>query len=151
MPKWILPIASSFAVVAGAGLFLCGVAQFVTCLGTRPPPEDFLTALEYGMAIVWVAALVISRPITNDFRSDDFWKAALRGCPHWMKFSLCGLIGYGVLSFFLFAANSEPLKRSGPTGRTTGAYSTLIVFYAIAFAVLYSARRIAIRDVNDET
>lgn len=146
MREWIRPIASFFAVVAGAGLVLCGVGQFVTCLGSQRPPDDLLTALACGLTIVSVAALVISRPLTKDFRSEEFWKAALRGCPHWMKFSLYGLIGYGVLSFFLFAANSDPEKRSGLTGRTTGAYSILIVFYAIAFAVLYSARRIAIRD-----
>jgi hypothetical protein len=148
MSRWIHPVASSFAAVAGAGLALSAIAQIALLFGSRWYSNDVMTVLTCGMTIVWVAAGVIARPLTVEFKSKDFWKAALRGCPQWMRYTLYGLMGYGILSFFAFVAYADPERTSGPTGRMTGGYSLLIWGNAIAFAILCSARNLAFRDTE---
>lgn len=148
MSKWIHPVASFFAAVAGAGLALSGIVQVALFFGLRRHPNDLMTALLYGMTIAQVAAIVLARPLTEEFKSRDFWKAALRGCPPWMKYALYGFMGYGISSFFALTAYADPEQRAGPTGRIDGAYSLLVCGYAIAFAMLYSARNAAFRDTQ---
>jgi hypothetical protein len=73
--------------------------------------------------------------------SQDFWKAALRGCPDWMRWSVYGLFGYVLLN-----VGGGVLRGAAPTAPTpltmSASAAGLMAFHGVAFAILYSRLRL---------
>jgi hypothetical protein len=86
-----------------------------------------------GIFIAWVPTILFANLLIGDFKQRDFWKAALRGCPPWMRTALWVIVGIVFIGFFIpFAWGSNP-----------GAFPTGFLifpsgFYAISFCVAYS-------------
>lgn len=80
--------------------------------------------------------------MTQHVSRKDFWKVALAGCPGWMRRGFYVLFGYAILNFIVFFAITagQPKLRSDnlPPAVIKGFSGHWMVFYAAAFAVLYS-------------
>jgi hypothetical protein len=136
------PLVSFLAALAGAGLILSILSHLAAFLGRQGPLGDHVFWLHIGIFVVWIPTVLVSQRLTSGFNRKDFWKAALRGCPAWMKYAVYGFFAYAFVSFFVFVSAS-PAKGSG-----SGAMSPAVVrgfsghwmaFYSAAMAVLYSA------------
>src|SRR5215467_1934703 len=79
---------------------------------------------------------------TYQFKQKDIWRAALRGCPQWLRRSLWILLGYTWVGFFVF-----PMIYGGgmdlPANKARSMSGVLLAFYSIAACVLYSATRVS--------
>jgi hypothetical protein len=147
-----------FLVVAVIGLALSLVAHVAAILGLQQPLGNATWGLHGGLFVVWLAAmLVLSSPTgkvqdsvlflplsARSFLSwTDIWKA-LRGCPVWMRWTMCGFFAYAMLNIVLFAtlapsggklgqgADAPPIVFRGFSGHW-------MAFYSMAAAILYSA------------
>ena len=147
MREWMKPLVPPLMVLAAVGLVLCVASHLAALCGLPAPLGDYSWLLGAGLFAVWLPMIIVARPLTEDCKSKDFWKAALRGCPPWMKYMLYGLMGYALISFF-FTANSDPARTPSATGRAVppGLFGFLTAFYSVAFALFYSALHVSDRD-----
>jgi hypothetical protein len=130
---------------AGCGLILTLIAHILVLLGLVLSYEGFWRYLFFGLFVVWFAAIVAANSVVKDFKQRDFWKAALRGCPNWMKYMCYFFIGYAFLYFLLAMATSAS---SGSPNAYRVLSASLLSFYSVATAILYSA--VQVRE-HDET
>src|ERR1700757_3316875 len=54
-----------------------------------------------GIFVVWLPTVLLMNRLTRDFKQRDLWKAALRGCPAWMRTGLWVVIGFVILAAFV--------------------------------------------------
>lgn len=111
---------------------LCG---FIT------PFQQLARIFVPGLFAVFGPMIFYANRMTRDVKQKDFWKAALRGCPKWMRITLYTILGYswitGLLSFLIQRdANSQLSAARGISG-------IMLAFYAIAVGVLYSSTQVA--------
>lgn len=127
-------------LLAALGLALSIGANFMALAGIPIPGGKSATALGFGIFVVWLPTVLVSAQMTRHGDRKDFWKMALAGCPAWMRWGLYGLIGYGVLNFVAFIATASGGKHGmdTPQAMVRGASGHWMIFYGIAFAVLYS-------------
>jgi hypothetical protein len=126
-------VAYPVMIVSAAGVlasFCLSLASFGANPEVEKNPFRFLFP---GIFIVWLPTILFANMLIANFKQRDFWKAALRGCPPWMKRALWGVIGIVFVGFFIpFAWGSNP-----------GAFPAgfLIfpsIFYSISFCIAYS-------------
>jgi hypothetical protein len=96
-----------------------------------------------GIFVVWFPTVILANRLTKDFKQRDFWKAALRGCPAWMRGVLWVLIGGVFVVFFLPVLAS---RRPGDSPQMFVLFP--IMFYAVSFCVMYSLIH---ADTHDST
>jgi len=125
-------IAYPVMVLSGIGVFLCLSLYIIGVTGTYPVPlkQSFLF---FGIFVVMFPTAILMNRLTRDFKQKDLWKAALRGCPTWMRAALWFVIGCAFAVFFLPALFK---KSPGDSLQTFVLFP--IVFYAISFCVMYS-------------
>jgi hypothetical protein len=125
-------IAFPVMVLAAVGVVACFLSGAM--VATNPAIEkDALKFLFPGIFIVWFPTVLLMNSLTRDFKQRDLWKAALRGCPRWMRTGLWVVIGFDFAMFFLpFLWGSDP-------GRSPASFVVFPAsFYAISFLVMYS-------------
>lgn len=125
-------IAVPVMVLAAAGVVACFLSAAM--FATNPAIEkDVLKFLVPGIFVVWFPTVLLMNSLTRDFKQRDIWKAALRGCPSWMRTGLWVLIGFVFAMFFLpFLWGSDP-------GKSPASFVVFPAsFYAISFCVMYS-------------
>src|SRR5512138_3050922 len=91
-------------------LMWLAVAGFVASLlvhtsawaGLPSPFGSFTWLLHIGILIVWIPTVLVASRLTRGAKQADFWRAALRGCPGWVKPGAYVLIAYTVLNFMVF-------------------------------------------------
>jgi hypothetical protein len=132
-------VLTPFLVLSVTGLVLSLVAHAAALLGLPPPLGPAAWWLNVGIFVVWPPALIVSNRLVADFKRKDFGKAALRGCPCWMRWLTYGFWVYGGVSFLLFRAVTPPESFGGFSGHG-------IAFYSAAAASLYSAIAISRSD-----
>ena len=87
-----------------------------------------------GIFVVWVPTVLFMNGLTRDFKQRDLWKAALRGCPEWMKTALWILQGY-----VFFAAFVLPFLRGSNPAAYPGSFVIFpAAFYSISLCAMYS-------------
>ena len=132
-----------FIALSAIGLIFSVVAHVSALLGYDLGVGTAVFALHFGVFVVWVPAVFAMQKITGEFKQRDMWKAALRGCPGWMKKMLYGFAAYAAVNFLLLAASggrmSTQLDVSTPAV-VRGFSGHWMAFYAAALAILYSAR-----------
>jgi len=134
-----LGFALSLLVHGGA---LLGIDLFGSCTW----------GLHVGIFVVWFPAVLVSCHLTKDFKRKDFWKAALRGCPSWMRWNTYLFFGYALFNFFftlflLSRGEKAAVSDSGPVLLALRLFSGhWMGFYSAAFAILYSALHVRERD-----
>ncbi len=153
MPDSLKPLLSFLAALAGAGLILSILSHLAALLGMQGPLGDHAFWLHIGIFAVWIPTVLVSRRLTSGFNRKDAWKAALRGCPAWMKYAVYGFFAYALVNFVIFLLSSAVAKGSG-----TGAMSPAVVrafsghwmaFYSAAMAVLYSAAHLPASETQE--
>lgn len=133
-------------VLAGCGLALSVVVHGLAFAGVSPWGGRLFWALHAGVFVVWAPAMIAFRQMNRGVPRKDFWKVALAGCPVWMRRACHVLFCYAIVNFVVCLVvasldESEPRRDGG--GEVEPDAMRLfsghwMVFYAAAFAVLYS-------------
>jgi uncharacterized membrane protein len=126
-------IAYPVMILSAVGILLCLSCYIIGVTGIYPPPAGVTPILFGGLFAVWIPTVILSNRLTQDFKQKDFWKAALRGCPAWMRAALWVVIGCVFALFFLLVLSK---KSPGDSPQTFVLFP--IVFYAVSFCVMYS-------------
>ena len=139
----------AFSVLAGIGL-VCSLAVHAASLAGIALFGGDAFALHAGIFVVWIPAVIVAHRQTRDFKRKDFWKAALRGCPPWMRGLSYGFFAYALVNFayFIITTAGAGAKHSGaPDAATLRGFSGhWMAFYSAAMSILYSSTRIATLD-----
>jgi len=124
-------IAYPVMVLAALGVILC-LGFFLTgVMNINPLPANKQVILFAGIFVVWIPTIILMNQLTKDFKQKDIWKAALRGCPRWMRTILWVLIGCVIALSFVPA-----LLGHGAANQTFVLFPA--TFYSISFCVMYS-------------
>jgi len=134
-----------FIGLAALGLGLSLLAHFAALLGFDVPASTM--GLHIGIFVVWLPTVLVANATTKDFPRKDYWAAALRGCPTWMKYMVNAFFAYGLLNFALFIL-SAPGRGAAASTVIRGFSGHWMIFYSTALAVMYSATQIW---KNDQT
>jgi hypothetical protein len=127
-------VAYPVLVLAAAGILGCVGVFILGSLGAYELPRNQPPFLFIGIFVVWFPTVILMNRLTRDFKQKDLWKAALRGCPAWMKVGLWIAIGCAVGGTFLV-----PLASGQRPGSTSGSFALFpIAFYSVSFCVMYS-------------
>lgn len=136
MNKLIYP----FLVLSAAGFAALLIIHLASLFGVAYPFERLAGILGPGIFVVFLPTISVMNRLTRDFKQKDIWRAALRGCPTWMRRAVWTICGYSWLGFFLL-----PLIFGGgmdsATNKARVGSGALMAFYLIPFAVLYSATK----------
>jgi hypothetical protein len=126
-------IAYPIMVLSGTGVLLCLSLFLLGLTGIYQLPGGDMPVLFGGLFVVWFPTVILMNRLTKDFKQKDIWKAALRGCPAWMRTALWVVIGCVFAIFFLPVLS----KRSpGDSPQTFVLFP--ITFYALSFCAMYS-------------
>jgi hypothetical protein len=130
-----------FLALAAAG-FVAALAVHVTSLlGATYPFDHFLKFLFPSVFVVFIPTIFVMNRLTRDVNQRDMWRASLRGCPRWMRWSVWTIAGYAWVGFFVFSL----LDVGGMDSEIDKARSMsamLLVFFLIPLSVLYSATQL---------
>ena len=132
-------LLSPFVAASALGLLLSMVVHLCAWLSIPSPLGRYTWLLHVGIFLVW---FLVSQRLTREYRAEDFWKAALRGCPAWMRRTVYFFGAYAMLNFVIFILSEKPESPSGaemPPVIARGFSGHWMVFYSAALATLYSA------------
>lgn len=134
-------ISYPFLVLALVGFTAMLVVHVAALFGATHLFNHSLMRFAFpGLVIVWLATIVVMNRLCRDFKQKDIWRAALRGCPVWMRYALWAIFGYAWVGMFAF-----PKIYGGgmdaPANSARAVSGILLAFYSVAFATLYSATR----------
>jgi hypothetical protein len=124
--------------LALAGFFALLIIHIAGLAGHARIFNRTIEFLVPGMFVVWFCTIFVATRLTRDFKQKDFWKAALRGCPTWMRYGVWVVFGYSWLGFLLIAVLSHG-KLDSNQGPSPVMSAVLMTFYGVAFAINYSA------------
>jgi hypothetical protein len=119
-------------VLSAVGIFLCVICFLLGVTGVYQLPENE-PFLFFGVFVVWIPTILLMNRLTRDFKQRDLWKAALRGCPAWMRTTLWVVTGLIMASFVLSA-----VLRAGPGGFPLLFTIFPVTFYGVSFCAMYS-------------
>jgi hypothetical protein len=136
-------VLTPFLLLSVIGLVLSLIAHTAALLGLPQPLGAAAGGLHMGIFVVWLPAVLVSNRLVADYKQKDYWKAALRGCPQWMRRMMFAFCGYVVVNFLTLIAVAPPRGVGGganaPTVVFRGFSGHWMAFYSAAAAVLYSA------------
>jgi apolipoprotein N-acyltransferase len=128
-----------FLALATAGFIAMLWLHVASLFGAVYLVKRSLSVLVPGLFVAFVPTVFVMYPLTRDARQSDLWRAALRGCPRWMRGFVWAIFGYSWGGFFvlpfLFGGGMEA---NGMRVISAG----LLAFYLIPVAVLYSAMQV---------
>jgi hypothetical protein len=148
------PLLPIFMYLAGLGLILSVIVHVSSLLGMPSPFGEITWYLHIGIFIVWIPAVIVCQKLVKDFPQKDYWKAALRACPTWMRNMAYFFFGYAILNFCIFIISDSlsggAAKNHGDTlsREVRGFSGHWMIFYSMAMAILYSAIHV---EENDDT
>lgn len=136
-----------FLALAVAGFIAVAAIHVASLFGVTYPFDHFLRFLFPGILVVFVPTIFVMNRLARDFKQKDVWRAALRGCPRWMRWTVWVVSGYTWLGFFVL-----PLLYGGgmetPANKARSMSGVLMIFYLIPAAVLYSATQVERLDAG---
>lgn len=128
--------------VAACGLALSLAVHVMALAGDPIPGNHLVWGLHAGIFLVWIPTLLASIRTMRCTNRREFWKVMLAGCPPWMRRAVFVLFGYAIVNFLLFLAAAPSLQNQQegdlPPAVLRGFSGHWMIFYAAAFAVLYS-------------
>jgi hypothetical protein len=133
-----------FMVLAALGFLLSVAAHVASIAGVPLPRGQSIWLLHTGIFVVWIPTVLISSKVMRGERRGDFWKIVLSGCPAWARVLGYALFGYVLLNFFYFVATSGGRGHYAgdpPPSVIRGFSGHWMLFYGVAFMVLYSVKR----------
>ena len=144
-------LLTPFIVFAAIGMIFSLIAHGCALLGLPQPLGDAAWGLHIGIFVVWLPAVLVSNRLVRDFKRKDFWKAALRGCPNWMRWMTYGFFIYALFNFLTFMV-AAPVGQQAPNAPAPpivfrGFSGHWMAFYSMAIAIMYSAVVVSKRDL----
>lgn len=136
VPTFIYALLA-LAIAAWMAMLAVHVAALI---GVVHPFERFLKVLVPGMFVFFVPAILVMNWLTRDFKQKELWRAALRGCPRWMRLAIWIIFAYAWIGFFGFTFLYGGARESH-VNNIRGLSAILLTFYSIPVAILYSATR----------
>ena len=129
-------------VLSTLGLVLSIAAHAMASAGLPLPGGGLVWLLHIGIFAVWLPVVILSKSLNRSADGKDFWKAALAGCPKWMRYGISILFAYVVFNFVFFIATvpNRPKKPAGdaPPSVVRGFSGHWMIFYGAAVAIFYS-------------
>jgi hypothetical protein len=134
MPALVYP----FLVLSAIGFAAMLVIHVAALFGVTAPFEYLLPYLGPGIFVAFLPTIFVMNQLTRDFKQKDIWRAALRGCPPWMRRAVWVILGYAWIGFFAlpFLYGGGMDSAANKARMLSG---TLLGFYLIPVAVLYSS------------
>jgi hypothetical protein len=99
-------------VFCGVGISLCLSLYLLGITGVFLLPSKDAIVLFAGIFLVWLPTILLMNRLTRDFKQKDLWKAALRGCPPWMRNALWLL--WVCVRCLLLSPNLKSKSRGSP-------------------------------------
>ena len=125
-------------VLAMLGSIATLAVHISALFGITYPFEHALKLIVIPLFVVFLTTIFVMNRLTREFKQKDVWRAALLGCPQWMRRALWIIFGYAWVGFFALPF----LYGGGMDSPANGARSmsaVLLIFFLIPVAVLYSA------------
>ncbi len=145
-------ILAPFVILAAIGLVLSLIVHVSSLVGMPSPLGETAWVLHIGIFVVWFPAVIASQSLVKDFKQKDFWKAALRACPRWMKYMTCFFFVYAFINFLLFmildlgGEGTDSSDDGTPSSVLRGFSGHWMAFYSAAMALLYSRIHVTEHD-----
>lgn len=144
-------LLTPFIVLAAIGLVLSLIGHGCALLGLPQPLGGAAWGLHIGIFVVWLPTVLVMTRLVRDFKQKDFWKAALRGCPNWMRWMTYGFFIYAIINFFITFVAAVPAGQQAPNAPAPPivfrAFSGhWMAFYSMAIAIMCSAVVVSERD-----
>jgi hypothetical protein len=142
IPDWLKPFLWLFAGLALLGLILSLWVHANALMGRRVAPEQYFFLLHAGIFVVFVPAVFVMQKRNHNMPSRNSWKVMLRGSPPWMLYMVYGFFAYAMINFAIFFWHSQSRAKGGsgvPADTWRGFSGLRMLFYSVAFAMLYSA------------
>jgi len=133
--KILKPFIYVFLVLAALGCLCTLVIYLCAFAHLEKMDQVLMRPLIPGLFIVWFATVLVMARMTRFGNRRDVWKIALSGCPAWLRRTLYGVIGFGMLNFAYFVVLRK--QESVPAALFMGGH--FMMFYGVAFCVMYSA------------
>jgi hypothetical protein len=131
-----------FLAFSAAGLMAVLAVHVASLLGAAYLFEHLSKFLAFGVFAVMVPTTFVMNGLIWDVKQRDIWRAALRGCPQWVRGLVWAIFGYTWIGFFAL-----PLLYGGgmhsETNLARSMSAMLLVFYVVPLSVLYSATQVA--------
>jgi hypothetical protein len=130
-----------FLALAAAGFVATLAVHVTSLLGATYPFDHFFKFLGPGVFVVFIPTIFVMNRLTRDVKQRDIWRAAMRGCPRWMRGSVWTIAGYAYIGFLVFSL--LPVGGMGSEiNKARSMSAVLLVFYLIPLSVLYSATQV---------
>ena len=142
------PVLLPLIYLSALGLVLSFLVHVSSLLGLASALGESAWLLHIGIFVVWLPALLAIQSLTREFKRKELWRAALRGCPRWMRWMTYGFFGYAFVNFALFIVMVPGRGGSSETPLVVfrGFSGHWMAFYSAALAIFYSARHAAEYD-----
>jgi hypothetical protein len=138
MDTLLLPLM----VYAACGLVLSLTVHILSFFGIALGGQTLFTALQLGIFPLWIPVVLIGRKMAGGGqRRSDFWKAALSGCPAWMKYMTYFFLAYAVLNFLWPIGHAPKDQHQGDDVIAHGFSGHWMVFYSTGLAMLTTTYR----------
>jgi hypothetical protein len=145
-----MPVVLPFVIaIATIGLLLSLIAHLCALLSLPQPLGEATWGLHIGIFVVWLPAVLVLTRLGRDFKQKDLWKAALRGCPKWMRWMTYGFFIYAfinIATFLMVAPLGQQPPGPDPPVVFRGFSGHWMAFYSASIGIMYSAIVVARRD-----
>ncbi|HVK79227.1 MAG TPA: hypothetical protein VM915_01310 [Verrucomicrobiae bacterium] len=121
----IASFSRALAAVAAIGWALSFAMSIAGFVGLSVP-QSLTGTVFVGLFPLWLCAVVLAGRATRGVSQVDFWKAALRGCPDWLRYAIWSSWAYTFLMFALMALGAN---------REAAGAGFVGVFYASALGI----------------
>ena len=74
--------------LAVAGFIAVAAIHVASLFGVTYPFDRFLQFLAPGIFVAFIPTIFVMNRLTRDFKQKDLWRAALCGCPPWMRWTV---------------------------------------------------------------
>lgn len=126
------------------GLICSVLVHILGLFGRRPPFGYFAFVLQFGAVASGIGA-AFAVVLLLSSKGENFWRAAFRACPKWMKWMTYFLIGYAIFNFIMFLnriGHREGLQPDQIMALVLrGISGEWMAFYSAALLIFSSAAR----------
>jgi hypothetical protein len=133
MRQIVRVVAYPVMVLSAAGVLASFCLSFASVTANPEIQKSAFRFLFPGIFLVWLPTILFVNWLTRDFKQRDLWKAALRGCPTWMRTAQWVVWGLAFAAFF-----APFLWGSKPGGSPVSFLLFPAIFYSTSFCVAYS-------------
>ncbi len=140
-------------IIAWVCLVLSIIVHILSILG----PDYIFSGVDgfvwmlHGIGILLgIPAILSAQKLTIGTKEKDFWKAALKECPSWMRKMVGFFFLYGIVSFIFFITKSEETTsgHGTPASIFKGFSGCWMIIYSIEVAIFHSYLKKRFSDVS---